>query len=57
VKPAYNKTARDQTFSFMDRFFFSVQMLEFLTLGTSNLLLKTILLYALDPLKAGFCKS
>jgi len=52
VKPAYNGTARDQTFSFADRFC-SVQMLEVRILGTSKLPLKTVLLYALVPLKSG----
>jgi hypothetical protein len=52
VKPAYNGTAKDQTFSFADRFY-SVQMLGVRILGTSKLPLKTVLFYALVPLKAG----
>jgi hypothetical protein len=52
VKPAYNGTARDQTFSFAGKFC-SIQVLEFLILGTSKVPLKTVLLYALVPLKAG----
>ena len=52
VKPAYNGTARGETFSFADKFC-SVRVLEFRILGTSKLLLKTILLYSLVPLKAG----
>ena len=52
MKPAYNGTARDQTFSFADKFC-SVRVLEFRILGASKLPLKTILLYALVPLKAG----
>ena len=52
MKLAYNGTVRDQTFSFADRFC-SVRVLKFRILGTTKLPLKTLLLYALVPLKAG----
>jgi hypothetical protein len=53
VKPAYNGTARDQTFSFADMFC-SVQVLGVRILGTSNFPLKTVFRYVSFPFQTGY---